>query len=197
MALTSGFYVMQIWYHIFSDIISFSHWIEVCNFYKESLLLKSLLVFWCQFSQYLWQSVSGRRKISLCVLHTRLTRFKTTFCYHLPTSLCWSKLSYNFFWLGLCLCRIRPQLARERIEMCRICTSVTPGEPQVVIGQDKAFTFDYVFDTGTGQQQVYATCASKLIDGFVLRTCLNRISLFLDLFVFTFFINVPVRTQIL
>jgi len=64
-----------------------------------------------------------------------------------------------------------------------------------MIGQDKAFTFDYVFDTGTGQQQVYATCASKLIDGFVLRTCLNRISLFLDLFVFTFFINVPVTSQ--
>ena len=64
-------------------------------------------------------------------------------------------------------CRIRPQLARERIEMCRVCTSVTPGEPQLVIGQDKAFTFDYVFDMDTGQQQVYSACASKLIDGFV------------------------------
>ena len=63
--------------------------------------------------------------------------------------------------------RIRPQLARERIEMCRVCTSVTPGEQQVVIGQDKAFTFDYVFDMDTGQQQVYSTCASKLIDWFV------------------------------
>jgi len=52
--------------------------------------------------------------------------------------------------------------------MCRICTSVTPGEPQVVIGQDKAFTFDYLFDMNTGQQQVYSTCASKLIDGLVL-----------------------------
>ena len=69
---------------------------------------------------------------------------------------------------GICLCRIRPQLARERIEMCRVCTSVTPGEPQVVIGQDKAFTFDYVFDMNTGQQQVYNACASRLIDGFVL-----------------------------
>ena len=68
------------------------------------------------------------------------------------------------------LCRIRPQLPRERIEMCRVCTSVTPGEPQVVIGQDKSFTFDYVFDMDSGQQQIYNTCASKLIDGFVLRT---------------------------
>ena len=71
---------------------------------------------------------------------------------------------------NFCLCRIRPQLARERIEMCRICTSVTPGEPQVVIGQDKAFTFDYVFDMDTGQQQIYSACGSKLIDGFVLST---------------------------
>jgi len=66
------------------------------------------------------------------------------------------------------LCRIRPQLARERIEMCRVCTSVTPGEPQIVIGQDKSFTFDHVFDMNTGQQQVYSACASRLIDGFVL-----------------------------
>lgn len=37
--------------------------------------------------------------------------------------------------------------------MCRVCTQVTPGEPQVVIGTDKAFTFDYVFDMPA--QQVY------------------------------------------
>lgn len=43
--------------------------------------------------------------------------------------------------------RIRPQIPREIIDMCRICTFVTPGEPQVVLGTDKAFTFDYVFDT--------------------------------------------------
>jgi len=57
--------------------------------------------------------------------------------------------------------------------MCRVCTSVTPGEPQVVLGQDKAFTFDYVYDMDTGQQQVYSTCASKLIDGFVLSSFIS------------------------
>jgi kinesin family member 21 len=35
--------------------------------------------------------------------------------------------------------------------MCRICTFVTPGEPQVVLGTDKAFTFDYMFDTNAEQ----------------------------------------------
>lgn len=47
--------------------------------------------------------------------------------------------------------RIRPQIPREIIDMCRICTFVTPGEPQVVLGTDKAFTFDYVFDTNSDQ----------------------------------------------
>jgi len=55
--------------------------------------------------------------------------------------------------------------------MCRVCTSITPGEPQVVLGQDKAFTFDYVFDMDTSQQHVYSGCASKLIDGYIMSIC--------------------------
>nr|XP_045584497.1 kinesin-like protein KIF21A [Procambarus clarkii] len=61
--------------------------------------------------------------------------------------------------------RIRPQIARELIEMCRVCTSVTPGEPQVWLGSDKAFTYDYVFDMGTNQSQVYTTCVEGLVEG--------------------------------
>jgi len=52
--------------------------------------------------------------------------------------------------------------------MCQICTFVTPGEPQIVIGKDKAFTFDYVFDLNAGQEQMYNTCAKELIEGSVL-----------------------------
>lgn len=61
--------------------------------------------------------------------------------------------------------RIRPQSAAEVIDMCRTCTSVTPGEPQVILGADKAFTYDYVFDTDCGQVHIYDTCISHLIDG--------------------------------
>ncbi|XP_069905751.1 kinesin-like protein KIF21A isoform X20 [Oryctolagus cuniculus] len=61
--------------------------------------------------------------------------------------------------------RIRPQLAKEKIEGCHICTSVTPGEPQVFLGKDKAFTFDYVFDIDSQQQQIYTQCIEKLIEG--------------------------------
>ncbi|XP_004855066.1 kinesin-like protein KIF21A isoform X4 [Heterocephalus glaber] len=61
--------------------------------------------------------------------------------------------------------RIRPQLAKEKIEGCHICTLVTPGEPQVYLGKDKAFTFDYVFDIDSQQEQIYIQCIEKLIEG--------------------------------
>ncbi|XP_018408018.1 PREDICTED: kinesin-like protein KIF21A [Nanorana parkeri] len=61
--------------------------------------------------------------------------------------------------------RIRPQLAKEKIEGCHICTSVIPGEPQVFLGKDKAFTFDYVFDIDSRQDDIYFQCTEKLIEG--------------------------------
>ncbi|XP_075284531.1 kinesin-like protein KIF21A isoform X7 [Opisthocomus hoazin] len=61
--------------------------------------------------------------------------------------------------------RIRPQLAKEKIEGCHICTSVTPGEPQVFLGKDKAFTFDYVFNIDSQQEEIYLQCIEKLIEG--------------------------------
>ncbi|CAM9864751.1 unnamed protein product [Lampetra fluviatilis] len=61
--------------------------------------------------------------------------------------------------------RIRPQLAKEKIEGCHICTYLTPGEPQVVLGKDKAFTFDYVLDMSSTQQEMYACCVQQLIEG--------------------------------
>ncbi|XP_022910481.1 kinesin-like protein KIF21A isoform X2 [Onthophagus taurus] len=59
--------------------------------------------------------------------------------------------------------RIRPQIPREIIDMCQVCTSVTPGEPQVRIGSDKYFTYDHVFDIGDTQDEVYGTCVEPLI----------------------------------
>ncbi|XP_070709708.1 kinesin-like protein KIF21A isoform X2 [Pempheris klunzingeri] len=61
--------------------------------------------------------------------------------------------------------RIRPQLAREKIEGCHICTYVMPGEPQVVLGKDKAFTYDCVFDMDSQQEAIYTQCTEKLIEG--------------------------------
>lgn len=63
------------------------------------------------------------------------------------------------------LCRIRPQIPREIIDMCRICTQVTPNEPQIVLGTDKAFTYDYVFDVCSTQAEIYQQCVRRLVDG--------------------------------
>uniref|UniRef100_A0A3B4UGC7 Kinesin family member 21A n=1 Tax=Seriola dumerili TaxID=41447 RepID=A0A3B4UGC7_SERDU len=81
------------------------------------------------------------------------------------------KLSSGIFFsenLNQLLClsaRIRPQLAKEKIEGCHICTYVMPGEPQVVLGKDKAFTYDYVFDMDTQQDSIYTHCTERLIEG--------------------------------
>lgn len=56
-------------------------------------------------------------------------------------------------------------MAKEKIEGCHICTLVTPGEPQVLLGKDKAFTYDFVFDLDAQQQQIYSACVHKLIEG--------------------------------
>ncbi|XP_053723895.1 kinesin-like protein KIF21B isoform X2 [Synchiropus splendidus] len=61
--------------------------------------------------------------------------------------------------------RIRPQMAKEKIEGCHVCTLVTPGEPQVLLGKDKAFTYDFVFDIDSEQQSIYQACVHKLIEG--------------------------------
>ncbi|XP_034541492.1 kinesin-like protein KIF21A isoform X5 [Notolabrus celidotus] len=61
--------------------------------------------------------------------------------------------------------RIRPQLAREKIEGCHICTYVMPGEPQVILGKDKSFTYDYMFDMDSQQDSIYTSCTEKLIEG--------------------------------
>lgn len=49
--------------------------------------------------------------------------------------------------------------------MCRICTQVTPNEPQIVLGTDKAFTYDYVFDVDSAQSDVYDKCVETLVEG--------------------------------
>lgn len=61
--------------------------------------------------------------------------------------------------------RIRPQIPREVIDMCRICTQVPAGEPQVYLGPEKAFTYDYVFDRESDQCGIYESCVNRLVEG--------------------------------
>ncbi|KAK2826935.1 hypothetical protein Q7C36_017861 [Tachysurus vachellii] len=61
--------------------------------------------------------------------------------------------------------RCRPLVPKELNEGCQSCLTFTPGEPQVVVGNDKAFTYDYVFDPSTEQDEVFNTAVLPLLSG--------------------------------
>lgn len=67
--------------------------------------------------------------------------------------------------------RIRPQLAREQIDMCRTCTTVAAETKQVSLGSDRMFTYDFVFDMDSQQERIYDTIVRSLIEGYVRRSC--------------------------
>ncbi|KAI8084778.1 uncharacterized protein BX664DRAFT_360608 [Halteromyces radiatus] len=63
--------------------------------------------------------------------------------------------------------RVRPLTQKEQLSNCTECLSFIPDEPQILIGTDKSFTFDYVYDSNTPQVQVYDTAAKPLIEKFL------------------------------
>uniref|UniRef100_A0A8C1QVL8 Kinesin family member 4 n=1 Tax=Cyprinus carpio TaxID=7962 RepID=A0A8C1QVL8_CYPCA len=61
--------------------------------------------------------------------------------------------------------RCRPLVSKEINEGCQCCLTFVPGEPQVIVGNDKAFTYDYVFDPTAEQEEVFNTAVSPLLSG--------------------------------
>ncbi|XP_053932021.1 chromosome-associated kinesin KIF4A isoform X1 [Cuculus canorus] len=61
--------------------------------------------------------------------------------------------------------RCRPLVPKEVSEGCQMCLSFVPGEPQVVVGNDKSFTYDYVFDPSVEQEEVFTTAVAPLVRG--------------------------------
>jgi len=61
--------------------------------------------------------------------------------------------------------RCRPLVEKERGEGCQTCIQFIPGEPQIIIGKDKSFTFDFVFDANTEQRLVYTETVLPLMMG--------------------------------
>ena len=61
--------------------------------------------------------------------------------------------------------RCRPMSPREGADGCQMCVSFVRGEPQVVIGKEKAFTYDYVFGPTSSQEEVYVDAISNLVKG--------------------------------
>ena len=63
------------------------------------------------------------------------------------------------------LTRIRPQNAQEKIDQCSVITLCPPDEPQIIFGDKKVFTYDFVFDVDTSQSSFYEAGVQKLIEG--------------------------------
>uniref|UniRef100_UPI00358F8609 chromosome-associated kinesin KIF4-like n=1 Tax=Myxine glutinosa TaxID=7769 RepID=UPI00358F8609 len=61
--------------------------------------------------------------------------------------------------------RCRPLVPRELAEGCKTCISFVPGEPQIIVGTEKAFTFDYTFDPATEQEEVFNVTVVPLLRG--------------------------------
>lgn len=61
--------------------------------------------------------------------------------------------------------RCRPLVPKEINEGCQCCLTFVPGEPQVIVGTEKAFTYDYVFDPTAEQEEVFKTAVSSLLSG--------------------------------
>ncbi|XP_022601602.1 chromosome-associated kinesin KIF4-like [Seriola dumerili] len=61
--------------------------------------------------------------------------------------------------------RSRPLVSKEINEGCQCCLTFVPGEPQLIVGTEKAFTYDYVFDPTAEQEEVFSTAVSPLLCG--------------------------------
>jgi len=61
--------------------------------------------------------------------------------------------------------RARPLVEKEINEGCQQCVTFVPGEPQIIIGKDKAFTFDFVYSSVACQEDVYTEAVVPLVKG--------------------------------
>ncbi|GAV08791.1 hypothetical protein RvY_18434 [Ramazzottius varieornatus] len=61
--------------------------------------------------------------------------------------------------------RVRPLSVRERAEFQKPCLAVSEDESQIIIGTERAFTFDYTFDSNSVQEDVFCETTKDLIDG--------------------------------
>ncbi|XP_072372770.1 kinesin-like protein KIF27 isoform X1 [Scyliorhinus torazame] len=59
--------------------------------------------------------------------------------------------------------RIRPLLPKEILHNHQVCVRIVPNTQQVVIGKDRAFTFDFVFGQKSSQEDVYSACVKPLV----------------------------------
>lgn len=61
---------------------------------------------------------------------------------------------------------MRPLSTKEVVDdEAKLCVQVDERSKQIKIGQDKTFTFDYVFGPESGQNNLYDGCVKGLVGG--------------------------------
>ncbi|KAG0168222.1 Kinesin-like protein kif21b [Apophysomyces sp. BC1034] len=63
--------------------------------------------------------------------------------------------------------RVRPLTELEKQQRCTNLVAFVPNQPQIIIGQDRSFTFDYAYPPSTEQDEVYQTAVVPLLNKFV------------------------------
>lgn len=61
--------------------------------------------------------------------------------------------------------RVRPLIGRELVVHERICVDCKERDNMIIIGKDKSFKFDRVFDQDADQEEIYDVCTRNLILG--------------------------------
>ncbi|KAL9978810.1 hypothetical protein ACROYT_G016376 [Oculina patagonica] len=59
--------------------------------------------------------------------------------------------------------RVRPLVGQEKVHNVPQCVQFIPDKPQLILGKDRGFTFDYVFAPKTAQAEVYDKCVEPLV----------------------------------
>ena len=67
--------------------------------------------------------------------------------------------------------RVRPFSEVELEARCRVATNRPPGEPQIVLGQNKSFTFDEVYFMESNQEIIFTEAVRPLIDAYAAALC--------------------------
>lgn len=59
--------------------------------------------------------------------------------------------------------RVRPLVGQEKVHNVPQCVRFIPDKPQLILGKDRGFTFDYVFPPKAAQADVYDKCVEPLV----------------------------------
>ncbi|KAI8339192.1 P-loop containing nucleoside triphosphate hydrolase protein [Chlamydoabsidia padenii] len=63
--------------------------------------------------------------------------------------------------------RVRPLTEIEQQHNCKNNITFIPNQPQINVGPDRSFTFDYTYTPLTSQQEVFDTCVIPLVNKYI------------------------------